>query len=112
VSFPQPAREEFYPFAGITWQPRGLDLPWRKNFVPIPIGWNSRSSANGNAKSLLFAVMTASAPRRDDGASPLRNCGAEPMTFLQKARAIVTDIQFLICLVVLGAGVALLVLLH
>jgi hypothetical protein len=36
----------------------------------------------------------------------------EPMTLLEKARAVFTDIQFLICLVVFCAGVALLVLLH
>jgi len=34
------------------------------------------------------------------------------MTFLEKTRAVVTDVQFLICFVVFCAGVVLLVLLH
>lgn len=59
-----------------------------------------------------LAVLTASAPHRDHGASSIHTLGAEHMTPLEKTRAIFTDSHFLICLVVFCAGLALLVLLH
>jgi hypothetical protein len=41
-----------------------------------------------------------------------QHCGSDPMSFLQSAKAVVTDAHFLIPVAVLLVGIGLLVVLH
>jgi hypothetical protein len=59
-----------------------------------------------------MAALTGLLPNLNVGPSSLPPIWHGEMTLLEKARAVFTDIHFLVCLIVFFCGVALLLLLH